>query len=153
MGGLVRSLGEGLDVCVTVTLIDGFVLARSAFHHSMNYRSVVVLGRAHLVEDGGETLAALRAFTNHIVAGRWDEVRAPTEQELKGTAVLALPLVEASAKIRTGPPIDDEEDLARRVWAGVVPVHVGLGPPVADGRPIEGVAPFDIKRLDRRGGS
>ena len=107
---MLRTLDEGVDVCLTVTLVDGFVLARSAFHHSMNYRSVVVLGKARLVTDTQEKVAALRSFTNHILPGRWDEVRQPTEQELKATSVLALPLDEVSAKVRTGPPIDDEED-------------------------------------------
>jgi hypothetical protein len=100
-----------------VTLVDGFVLARSAFHHSMNYRSVVVLGKARLVTDPDEKRNALRSFTNHIMPGRWEEVRQPTEQELKATSVLALQLDEVSAKVRTGPPIDDEEDYAFPVWA------------------------------------
>src|SRR5262249_23587356 len=101
---MLRAMGEGIDVCVTVTLVDGIVLARSAFHHSMNYRSVVLLGRARIVNDPIEKLMALRCFTNHIVADRWDEVRQPTEQELRGTSVLALAIEEVSAKIRTGPP-------------------------------------------------
>jgi uncharacterized protein len=147
---MMRTLGDGLDVCVTVTLVDGFVLARSAFHHSLNYRSVVVLGRARVIEDRVEKLAALRAFTNHLIPARWDEVRAPTDQELKATTVLALPLEEASAKVRTGPPKDDESDQARRVWAGVVPIRLAAGEPIPDGPPAEGVVEFDVKRLDRR---
>jgi uncharacterized protein len=127
---MLRTLAGGIDVCVTVTLVDGFVLARSAFHHSVNYRSVVVLGRARVVSDPAEKTEALRAFTNHMIPGRWDEVRPPTEQELKATEVLALPLSEASAKVRTGPPVDDEEDLALPVWAGVVPVQTSFSAPV-----------------------
>jgi nitroimidazol reductase NimA-like FMN-containing flavoprotein (pyridoxamine 5'-phosphate oxidase superfamily) len=139
---MVRSLAEGVDVSVAVTLVDGLVLARSAFHHSINYRSVVVFGRARLVTDTGEKVAALRAFTNHVVPGRWDEVRAPTDQELKATAVLALGLDEASAKVRTGPPIDDEIDLSWPVWAGVVPLRLATGVPVADLHLLEGVGAF-----------
>jgi nitroimidazol reductase NimA-like FMN-containing flavoprotein (pyridoxamine 5'-phosphate oxidase superfamily) len=129
---MLRTLSEGLDVCVTVTLVDGLVLARSAFHHSFNYRSVVVFGRARMVTDREEKLAALRAFTEHVIAGRWNEVREPNDGELKATTVLALPLQEASAKIRTGPPIDDEEDHALSVWAGVLPLRLTIGEPVDD---------------------
>lgn len=107
---MMRALQGGIDLCLTVTLLDGLVLARSAFHHSMNYRSVVVFGKASVVEDEAEKMEALRAFTEHIVPGRWDEVRWPNPSELKATTVLSLPLAEASAKIRTGPPLDDEED-------------------------------------------
>ena len=124
---MVRQLSAGVDVCVTVTLVDGLVLARSAFHHSMNYRSAVVLGRARLVTDREEKDAALRCFTDHVVPGRWAEVRPITDQELKGTAVLALPIEEASAKVRTGPPLDDADDLAWPVWAGVVPLVTTAG--------------------------
>src|SRR5579859_7638480 len=127
---MLKTLAEGVDVCLTVTLVDGFVLARSAFHHSMNYRSVVVLGKARLVTDSDEKRSAMHLFTNHIVPGRWEEVRQPTEQELKATSVLALPLDEVSAKVRTGPPIDDEEDYALPVWAGVVPVRTQVEQPV-----------------------
>jgi len=136
---MLRTLSGGVDACVTVTLIDGLVLARSAFHHSMNYRSVVVFGRATLVEDPEEKSAALLAFSEHIVRGRWADVRQPTEQELKLTTVLRLPLEEASAKIRTGPPLDDEEDYALPIWAGVVPLKLVAGEPVADPRLSEGV--------------
>ncbi len=117
---MLRAIDGGVDVCLTVTLVDGLVLARSAFHHSMNYRSVVVLGKAQLVTDNVEKTDALRSFTNHVVPGRWDLVRQPTAQELKATSVLALPLEEVSAKVRTGGPIDDEEDYALPVWAGVI---------------------------------
>ncbi|HKQ07766.1 MAG TPA: pyridoxamine 5'-phosphate oxidase family protein [Blastocatellia bacterium] len=137
---MLRTLGEGIDVCVTVTLVDGLVLARSAFHHSFNYRSVVVFGRARTVTDREEKLAALRAFTEHVIAGRWNEVREPNDGELKATTVLALPLQEASAKIRTGPPIDDEEDHALPVWAGVLPLRLTIGEPVDDEQLPPGIA-------------
>ena len=148
---MLRTLDEGADVCVTVTLVDGFVLARSAFHHSMNYRSVVVLGRARLVADPGEKRQAMHRFTNHMVPGRWEEVRQPTEQELKSTTVLALALAEVSAKVRTGSPLDDEEDYLLPVWAGVVPVRTELGEPIPDQRVLPGVKAFDIARLARSG--
>jgi uncharacterized protein len=144
---MLRTLDQGVDVCVTVTLVDGFVLARSAFHHSMNYRSVVVLGKARLVTSVEEKLEALRSFTNHVVPGRWEEVRKPTEQELKSTSVLALPLDEVSAKVRTGSPIDDEEDYALPVWAGVVPIRMQVGEPVSDGRVPSGVPVVDTRRF------
>jgi len=131
---MLRKLSEGIDVCVAVTLIDGLVLARSAFHHSMNYRSVIVFGHARLVEDRAEKIAALRALSDHMIPGRWDDVREPNEEELKLTTVLALPLAEASAKIRTGPPLDDEEDYAMRVWAGVIPLRLIANQPIADSR-------------------
>jgi hypothetical protein len=129
---MLRNLSEGLPVCVTVTLVDGLVLARSAFHHSINYRSVVVFGTAQLVTDERAKFAALKAFTEHIIPGRWHKIREPNAQELKGTSVLALPLLEASAKIRTGPPKDDDEDLALPVWAGVLPLQTTTGAPIAD---------------------
>jgi uncharacterized protein len=137
---MLRTLAEGVDVCVTVTLVDGIVLARSAFHHSMNYRSVVVLGKARLIEDAAEKTEALRVISEHIIRGRWEDVRKPTAQELKATAVLALPIEEASAKVRTGPPLDDEEDYALDVWAGVLPLMVQAGDPVPDPRLGEGLA-------------
>jgi nitroimidazol reductase NimA-like FMN-containing flavoprotein (pyridoxamine 5'-phosphate oxidase superfamily) len=146
---MLRTFDSGVDVCVTVTLIDGFVLARSAFHHSMNYRSVVVLGRARPVTDREEKLAALRAITNHIVPGRWEEVRPPTEQELKATSVLALPLEEVSAKVRTGGPIDDEEDYALPVWAGVVPLRQQVGDLIPDERLLEGIQAIVLDRFTR----
>jgi len=146
---MIRTASEGLDVCVTVTLVDGFVLARSAFHHSMNYRSVVVLGKARLVTERDEKWKALHGFTNHIVPGRWEEVRQPSEQELKGTSVLALPIEEASAKVRTGGPIDDEEDYSWPVWAGVVPVQTRFGEPIKDERTLHEVAAFDMRRFKK----
>jgi nitroimidazol reductase NimA-like FMN-containing flavoprotein (pyridoxamine 5'-phosphate oxidase superfamily) len=129
---LVRALQAGTPACLTVTLVDGLVLARSAFHHSMNYRSVVVLGQARTVAGDEERLTALEAFTERLVPGRWDVVRPPNRQELKATQVLALSLEEASAKVRTGPPVDDEEDLALDVWAGVVPLALQAGAPQPD---------------------
>jgi nitroimidazol reductase NimA-like FMN-containing flavoprotein (pyridoxamine 5'-phosphate oxidase superfamily) len=131
---MLRALKEGIDVCVTVTLLDGLVLARSAFHHSMNYRSVVVFGRARMIEDEQEKIEALRALSEHMIRGRWNEVRGPNERELQQTAVLALPLTEASAKIRTGPPLDDEEDYQLNVWAGVIPLELKAATPVPDPR-------------------
>lgn len=138
---MLRNLSEGVRVCVTVTLIDGLVLARSAFHHSINYRSVVVLGTAELVSDEDEKNKALEAITEHIVPGRWAEVRWPTELELKATSVLKLPIDEASAKIRTGDPVDDEEDYAMKVWAGVLPLILTTGVPVADSRSDPSIEP------------
>ena len=131
---MMRSLSEEIDVCVTVTLIDGLVLARSAFHHSMNYRSVVVFGKAAIVTDEREKYEALKALTEHIVPGRWASIRPPTKNELKGTTVLSLELTEASAKIRAGGPVDDEEDYELDVWAGVLPLSLSAGAPVADER-------------------
>ena len=136
---MLRTLANGVDACVTVTLVDGLVLARSAFHHSVNYRSVVVFGRARLVSDPEEKNNALFAFSEQVVPGRWDDVRLPTESELKQTTVLCLPLSEASAKVRTGPPIDDEEDYALPMWAGVVPLKLVAEAPVGDPRLPEGV--------------
>lgn len=129
-----KALAAGCEVCVTVTLVDGLVLARSAFHHSMNYRSVVVFGRARVVESEEEKNVALEAFTEHVMPGRWADVRWPTPQELAATTVLAIQLSEASAKVRTGPPIDDDEDYALDIWAGVLPLGVEPGTPEADPR-------------------
>jgi nitroimidazol reductase NimA-like FMN-containing flavoprotein (pyridoxamine 5'-phosphate oxidase superfamily) len=129
---MLRSLAGGIDACVTVTIIDGLVLARSAFHHSMNYRSVLVFGRATIVSEPDEKSAALFALSEQIVPGRWADVREPNEQEMKLTTVLCLPLDEASAKIRTGPPLDDDEDYALPIWAGVVPLKLVAGEPIKD---------------------
>ena len=131
---MLRTLANGVDACVTVTLVDGLVLARSAFHHSINYRSVVVFGRATLVEDREEKNSALFAFSEQVIKGRWEDVRVPNESELKQTTVLRMPLLEASAKVRTGPPIDDEEDYAMTTWAGVIPLRLVADPPIADPR-------------------
>jgi uncharacterized protein len=129
---MLKTLSGGVPVCVTVTQVDGLVLARSAFHHSVNYRSVVILGKAQLVEDPAEKMEALRIFTEHVMKGRWSEVRIPTEQELKATIVLSLPLEEVSAKVRTGGPIDDEADYALPVWAGVLPLETVAKAPLPD---------------------
>jgi nitroimidazol reductase NimA-like FMN-containing flavoprotein (pyridoxamine 5'-phosphate oxidase superfamily) len=131
---LMRTLAGGVPVCATATLVDGIVLARSAFHHSVNYRSVVVFGRAGLVEPEEERLRAIELFTEKLVPGRWPEVRPPTRQELKGTRVLSIPLDEASAKIRTGPPVDDDEDYGLPVWAGVLPLRTVVQAPEPDPR-------------------
>ncbi len=129
---MMRNLAHGIDVCVTVTLVDGLVLARSAFHHSVNYRSVVILGKAEVVTDAAKKNKALEAFTEHIIKGRWAEVRWPTELELKATTVLKLRITEASAKIRTGDPVDDDEDYSMDVWAGVLPLKIEAGTPIDD---------------------
>ena len=129
---MLRNLSERISVCVTVTLVDGFVLARSVFNHSMNYRSVVALGNAVLVDNPQEKLQALYAFTEKILPGRWNEARQPSEKEQKATSILRLPLTEVSAKVRTGPPMDDEPDYALPVWAGVIPVHLAFDSPVRD---------------------
>ena len=131
---MLRALGGGVPVCVTVTHVDGLVLARSAFHHSVNYRSVVILGIARLVEDPAAKMEAMRIFTEHVLKGRWNDVRRPSEQELKGTMVLALPLEEVSAKLRTGGPVDDEADYDLPVWAGVLPLETVAQPPQPDAR-------------------
>jgi hypothetical protein len=137
---MLRAMVWEKDVCVTVTLVDGLVLARSAFHHSMNYRSVVILGKARVVSDEQEKLEALRAFTEHFVPGRWTEVRQPSENELKATLVMSLPIDEASAKIRTGTAVDDEADYELDVWAGVIPLRLTAGVPVNDTQLKEGIA-------------
>jgi uncharacterized protein len=129
---MLKTLSGGVPVCVTVTHVDGLVLARSAFHHSVNYRSVVILGTARLVDDPTEKMEALRTFTEHVMKGRWDDVRQPTDQELKATTVLALPLAEVSAKVRTGGPLDDEADYALPVWAGVLPLEIIARSPEPD---------------------
>lgn len=136
---MLRSLVGAIEVCVTVTLLDGLVLARSAFHHSMNYRSVVIFGKAEIVGAESEKLEALQAFTEHVVPGRWDEVRQPTRQELCGTLVLQLPITEASAKVRTGAPNDDEADYNLPIWAGVLPLKLVAGNPIADSRLQSGI--------------
>ncbi|MBS1795022.1 MAG: pyridoxamine 5'-phosphate oxidase family protein [Acidobacteria bacterium] len=137
---MMRELSRGVDVCVTVTLVDGLVLARSAFHHSINYRSVVVFGRAEIVAGEAEKNEALRVFTEHLIPHRWAEIREPDSKELKATTVLKLKIDEASAKIRTGNPVDDEDDYARDVWAGVLPLALVPAAPVADDRLPENVA-------------
>ncbi|MGA7219068.1 MAG: pyridoxamine 5'-phosphate oxidase family protein [Candidatus Sulfotelmatobacter sp.] len=131
---MLRQMKEALPVCVTVTLLDGLVLARSIFNHSMNYRSVVVLGKASRVDDAQEKIEALRLLSEHIIPGRWADVRQPNERELKATSVLRLPIEEFSAKVRQGPAIDDEEDYSFPTWAGVVPLEMKAGTPIDDSR-------------------
>jgi len=128
---LQRRLATGVDVCLTVTLVDGLVLARSAFHHSMNYRSAVVFGTAVRV-DGDEAVRGLKAISDHLRPGRWDEVRPPSDVELRQTSVLRLDVEEASAKVRTGGPVDEPEDLDLPVWAGVIPCELAWGTPIPD---------------------
>lgn len=135
----VRALAAGAQMCLTVTLLDGLVLARSAVHHSVNYRSVVVLGQAVTIEEPVEKMAAIEAFTERLIPGRWGETRPPTAKELKAIQVLSLPLSEASAKLRTGPPVDDEEDYALDTWAGVIPLKTVTGTPVPDARLAESI--------------
>lgn len=147
---MLRTLDDGVPACVTVSLLDGLVLARSAFHHSLNYRSVVLLGRAVPVEESGEKLDALRAIVEHVCPRRSDDVRGPSEPELRATSVLRLPIDEASAKIRSGPPLDDEEDYALSCWAGVVPLRLTAGEPQADPRLPAGVPLPDYVAAYRR---
>jgi uncharacterized protein len=129
---MLRGLATGADVCVTVTIVDGLVLSRTAFHHSMNYRCAVVVGRAISVDDDAEKATALRAIVEHALAGRSDDCRGPNASELRSTRVIKVAIDEASAKVRTGPPIDDEEDLPLPYWAGEIPLVTTLGPPLAD---------------------
>jgi nitroimidazol reductase NimA-like FMN-containing flavoprotein (pyridoxamine 5'-phosphate oxidase superfamily) len=129
---MLRQMKGGVPVCVTVTLLDGLVLARSVFNHSMNYRSVVVLGKATLVDDAEEKIEALRLLSEHILPGRWADARQPNERELKQTSVLRVRIEEFSAKVRVGPPIDDEEDYSFPIWAGVVPLEMTAGTPIDD---------------------
>ena len=145
---MLRTLREGVPACVTATLLDGLVLARSAFHHSMNYRSVVVMGTAREVTDREEKTRALDALVEHVVRGRSKEARPANEAEFKGTLVLALPITEASAKIRTGGPVDDEEDYAMNIWAGVLPLRLTPGEPIADERNL-GTLPDYVARYSR----
>ena len=147
---MVRTLAAGAPCARTVTLLDGVVLARSAFHQSANYRSVTVLGIASLVTSGDERMAALEAFTEQLVPGRWEHVRPPSAKEMKGTQVLALSLDEASAKVRTGPPVDDDEDMGRDVWAGELPLALARSDPRADPQLAEGDRGARARReLDR----
>ncbi|HWW14943.1 MAG TPA: pyridoxamine 5'-phosphate oxidase family protein [Candidatus Dormibacteraeota bacterium] len=148
---MLRHLKEGLPVCVTVTLLEGLVLARSIFNHSMNYRSVVVLGKATLVDDPAEKIEALRLLSEHIIPGRWADARQPNERELKATSVLRLPIEEFSAKVRQGPVVDDEEDYSFPTWAGVVPLEMKWGPPLDDARLLPNLtAPEYARNYSRR---
>jgi uncharacterized protein len=146
---MLRAAKDGVDICVTVTIVDGLVLARSVYNHSMNYRSAVVLGRAHELTDADEKLRAMHRVVEHVVCGRWDDARQPNEGEIKGTTILALPLDEASAKVRSGPPTDDDDDLDLPIWAGVIPLTTEPSPPVPAAG-VEGPAPgyaADYRRL------
>jgi len=131
---MLRHLEQGLPVCITVTLLDGLVLARSVFNHSMNYRSVVVLGTAVLVDNPEEKITALRAISEHVLLHRWDDARQPNEKELKVTSVLKIPIQEFSAKVRVGPPMDDDADYSLPTWAGVIPFEMKTGAPIPDER-------------------
>lgn len=149
-----RMMGEleaGMPACVTVTLVDGIVLARSAFHHSMNYRSVVAFGSARKIEEPSRKLHALRVLSEHLMPGRWNDVRKPTEKELKATTVLEFSIAEASAKVRQGPPLDDEEDYGLPVWAGVLPLTLEAKPPVPDPRLADGAQIPDYVLRNRAG--
>lgn len=148
-----RAMGEGAPVCLTVSLLDGLVLARSAMHHSANYRSAVLLGTARPVREPESKLAAFEAIVEHIVPGRWPQVRPPTENEMKATEVLALKIDEASAKVRTGPPLDDEEDYALDTWAGVLPLAPTPGTPLPDPLLREGIAMPEHVSAYRRPGA
>jgi nitroimidazol reductase NimA-like FMN-containing flavoprotein (pyridoxamine 5'-phosphate oxidase superfamily) len=139
---------DGAEICLTATLVDGLVLARAAMHHSANYRSAMVFGRAGLVADEIEKMTALEALVEKIVPGRWADARRPTGRELQATAVLRLPLEEASAKVRSGPPLDDEQDMGLPVWAGVLPMRTVVGPPEPDAALAPGVqAPAYLAEL------
>jgi nitroimidazol reductase NimA-like FMN-containing flavoprotein (pyridoxamine 5'-phosphate oxidase superfamily) len=147
---MLRQMKGGVQVCITVTLLDGLVLARSIFNHSMNYRSAVILGKATLVDDPEEKLEALRLLSEHILPGRWDDSRQPNQSELKQTSVLRVPIEEFSAKVRQGPAIDDEEDYAFPTWAGVIPLQVVAGQPIDDARLLPGKeAPAYAKHYSR----
>jgi uncharacterized protein len=150
---MLRGVSAGLNVCLTATLTDGLVLARSVFNHSMNYRSVVVLGNASLVDESAEKWEALHAFTEKILPGRWDDARQPNEKELRATSILRLPLTEVSAKVRTGGVEDDAEDYALPVWAGIVPLRVVADAPERDERCDPAIATPGYATTFRRGGS
>ncbi len=148
---MLRELETGIPTCVTVTLVDGLVLSRSAFDHSMNYRSVVAFGRARRVMDPEQKIKSLRFISEHLIAGRWAEVRGPSDKELKATTVLEFSIEEASSKVRSGPPLDDESDYGLAVWAGVLPLVVRSGPPIPDDKLLEGVPlPEYVRCYDAR---
>jgi nitroimidazol reductase NimA-like FMN-containing flavoprotein (pyridoxamine 5'-phosphate oxidase superfamily) len=147
---MLRELEKGLAACVTITIVDGLVLARSAFHHSMNYRSVVAFGTARKIDDPARKLDALKVISEHLIKGRWNDVRGPNEQEMKATAVLEFTIEEASAKVRTGPPVDDEEDYGLPVWAGVLPLSLTAGAAKPDERLIDGAElPYYVVRFGK----
>ena len=143
---MLRELETGIPACVTVTLVDGLVLARSAFDHSMNYRSVVAFGKARKIADAAQRIRSLRVISEHLIAGRWKEIREPSEKELKATTVLEFLIEEASSKVRSGPPLDDENDYGLPVWAGVLPLEIRSRPPIPDAKLIEGVGVPDYVR-------
>jgi nitroimidazol reductase NimA-like FMN-containing flavoprotein (pyridoxamine 5'-phosphate oxidase superfamily) len=148
---MLRELETGIPACLTVTLVDGLVLSRSAFDHSMNYRSVVAFGTARKITDPGQKIESLRAISEHLIAGRWADVRGPSEKELKATTVLEFSIEEASSKVRSGPPLDDESDYGLPVWAGVLPLAMKSRPPMPDDKLIEGVTlPDYVRRFDAR---
>ncbi len=148
---MLRELEAGIPACVTVTLVDGLVLSRSAFDHSMNYRSVVAFGTARKVVDPDQKINSLRVISEHLIAGRWAEVRGPSDKELKVTTVLEFSIEEASSKVRSGPPLDDENDYGLPVWAGVLPLEIKSRPPIPDDKLVEGVTlPEYVRRYDAR---
>jgi len=148
---MLRELESGIPACVTVTLVDGLVLSRSAFDHSMNYRSIVAFGTAREVVDPEQKVKSLRVISEHLIAGRWAEVRGPSHKELKATRVLAFSIEEASSKVRSGPPLDDESDYGLPVWAGVLPLEVKSSPPIPDDKLVEGITlPDYVRRYDAR---
>jgi uncharacterized protein len=148
---MLQELETGIPACVTVTLVDGLVLSRCAFDHSMNYRSVVAFGSARKVVDPEQKIRSLRVISEHLIAGRWAEVRGPNHQELKATTVLEFSIEEASAKVRSGPPLDDESDHGLKVWAGVLPFEMKSRPPIPDDKLVEGVTlPEYVQRYDAR---
>ena len=148
---MLRELETGIPTCVTVTLVDGLVLSRSAFDHSMNYRSVVAFGTAQRIADPMQKIKSLRVISEHLIAGRWKDVRGPSEKELKATTVLEFSIEEASSKVRSGPPLDDESDYGLPVWAGVLPLGIQSRPPIPDERLIKGVTvPDYVQRYDAR---
>src|SRR5713101_4778207 len=148
---MLRQLETGVPACVTVTLVDGLVLSRSAFDHSMNYRSVVAFGTARKVVDPEQKVKSLRVISEHLIAGRWADVRGPNQKELKATMVLEFSIEEASSKVRNGPPLDEESDYGLPVWAGVLPLETRSRPPIPDDKLVEGITPPDyVRRYDAR---
>jgi len=148
---MLRELDTGVAACVTVTLVDGLVLSRSAFDHSMNYRSIVAFGTARKIADPEQKVKSLRVISEHLIAGRWADVRGPSEKELKATTVLEFSIEEASSKVRRGPPLDDESDYGLPVWAGVLPLEIKSRPPIPDDKLVEGITlPDYVRRYDAR---
>jgi nitroimidazol reductase NimA-like FMN-containing flavoprotein (pyridoxamine 5'-phosphate oxidase superfamily) len=148
---MLRDLETGIPACVTVTLVDGLVLSRSAFDHSMNYSSIVAFGNARKITDPEQKVSALRVISEHLIVGRWAEVRGPSEKELKATTVLEFSIEEASSKVRSGPPLDDESDYELPVWAGVLPLETKSQSPIPDDKLVEGVTlPDYVRRYDAR---